>query len=81
MVEMNHKGHAYLMVGLLAVGAALVLTDAVDGGLLFMVWPFACLVMMVFMVRSMGGRNTAAQDTPDDKVTHSHDDAATDPQR
>ena len=78
---MNYKGDACLMVGLLAVGAALVLTDAVNGGLQFMVWPFACLVMMVFMVRSMGGRNTAAQDTPDDKVTQSHDDAATDPQR
>ena len=81
MVEMNHKGHAYLMVGLLAVGAVLVLTDAVDGGLLLALWPFACLVMMVVMVWSMGGRNTPSQDTQNDAVTQSHDDAAADPQR
>ena len=56
---MNHNRHAYLMIGLIAVGAVLFLTDAIDGGVLFLLGPLVCLVMMVVVMRAMSGTKAA----------------------
>ena len=74
---MNHNKHSYLMIGLLAVGAVLLFSGSVSGGALFLLWPLACIAMMVLMMRGMGGMKHGTDHTHDDGVTHSHDDAAT----
>lgn len=71
---MNHKTHLYWMVGLVVVGAGLFFSGAVDGGALALLWPLACVGMMVAMMwgmRGMSGR--PAEHTHADGVTHSHD--------
>ena len=73
---MNHGKHSYLMIGLVAVGAVLLVTGN-GGGVLFLLWPLACIAMMFLMMRGMGGMKHDADHTHDDGVTHSHDDAAT----
>ena len=74
---MNHSTHSYLMIGLVAVGAVLVVTGSVGGSVLFLLWPLACIAMMFLMMRGMGGMKRGADHTHDDGVTHSHDDAPT----
>lgn len=73
---MNHSKHVYLMIGLLAVGAVLLLSGGV-GGILFLLWPLACIAMMFLMMRGMGGMQHGTSHTHDDGVTHSHDDTPT----
>lgn len=69
---MNHGKHSYLVVGLVAVGAVLFLTGNV-GGLLFLLWPVACMAMMVWMMWGMGGSAPGPADhTHADGVTHAH---------
>lgn len=72
---MNHSKHSYLMIGLLAVGAVLFFSGSVGGGLLFLLWPLACMAMMFVMMRAMGGMG-GGQPPPDhphdDGLTHSH---------
>ncbi len=51
---MNHTKHSYLMIGLLSVGAILFFTGFAGGGVLFLLWPLACVAMMFFMMRAMG---------------------------
>lgn len=71
---MNHKTHLYWMVGLLVVGAALFFSGGVSGGALFLLWPLACVGMMVAMMWGMRGMSHgAAEHTHDDGVTHAHD--------
>lgn len=70
---MNTK-HSYLTTGLLTVGAILVSAGSLGGGVLFLLWPLACLGMLVLLMRGMH-RGT---DRPHDAGgTHSHDDAPT----
>ncbi len=78
---MNHSKHLYLMIGLLAVGAVLVFSGSVNGGVLFLLWPLACIAMMFVMMRGMGGMKHGTDHTHDDGVTHSHDDVPTHSQR
>ena len=73
---MNHSKHVYLMIGLLAVGAVLLFSGSV-GGILFLLWPLACIAMMFLMMRGMGGMQHGTNHTHDDGMTHSHDDAPT----
>ena len=73
---MNHGKHSYLMVGVVAVGAVLLLTGNI-GGWLFLLWPVACMAMMVWMMWGMRGMGAApapvpAEHTHDDGVTHGH---------
>lgn len=71
---MNHQKHSYLMIGLLAVGAVLFFSGAVEGGALLLLWPLACIGMMFFMMRGMSGMQQGADHTHDDadRTTHSH---------
>ncbi len=59
-----HNTHSYLIIGLVAVGAMLLLSGSA-GGLVFLLWPLACIGMMFFMMRSMGGMG---------RGDHRHDD-------
>ena len=52
---MIRNKHSYLMIGLVAVGAVLFLSGSAGSGLVFLLWPLACLAMMFVMMRSMGG--------------------------
>ena len=51
---MNHRTHMYLMVGMVAVGAVLLLTGVLEGGALALLWPLACVAMMFGMLWAMG---------------------------
>jgi len=70
----NHLKHSYLMIGFLVVGATLFFTGTVSGGVLFLLWPLACLGMMVLMMGSMTRMQRRADHTHDDadRTTHSH---------
>jgi hypothetical protein len=72
---MNHGKHAYLMITVVALGAVLFLTFNA-GGLLFLLWPLACVGMMVWMMwgmRGMGGSAAGpAEHTHEDGLTHAH---------
>jgi len=73
---MNHGKHFYLTIGLAVVGVALFFSGNV-GGWLFLLWPLACIGMMVAMMWGMGGgmgRNAAgpAEHTHENGVTHFH---------
>ena len=61
---MNHKKHSYVLIGLLTVGAVLFFTGT-GAGLLFLLWPLACMGMMFFMMRGMrmGGMNHGVEHT------------------
>lgn len=74
---MNTTKHSYLMIGLLAVGAALFFSGSVGGGLLFLLWPLACVAMMFAMMRAMGVMGRGADHPHSDGTTHSHDEAPT----
>lgn len=77
---MNHNKHSYVLIGLITVGAILFFTGTGSGaGLLFLLWPLACVGMMYFMMRGMGmgGMKHPAEHTHADGVTHSHDDTLT----
>ena len=65
--------HSYVMAALVVVGAVLVLSGAA-GGALFLLWPLACLGMMVAMMWGMRGMGKPAEHTHRDGVTHTHDD-------
>jgi hypothetical protein len=68
---MNHGTHSYLMLGVVAVGAVLLLTGNV-GGWLLLLWPVACMAMMVWMMWGMRGMGAAAPaPTP---AEHAHED-------
>jgi hypothetical protein len=76
MVSMTHGKHSYLMIGIVAVGAVLFLTGNA-GGLVFLLWPLACMGMMVWMMWSMGGMGRGSSGQADhvhthDDVTHAH---------
>ncbi|MCW2605489.1 MAG: hypothetical protein JWO60_182 [Frankiales bacterium] len=77
MVLMTSGKHSYLMIGLVAVGAVLFLTGNA-GGLVFLLWPLACMGMMVWMMWSMGGMGRGSSGQADhvhthaDGVTHAH---------
>jgi hypothetical protein len=76
MVRMNHSKHTYLMVGLVAVGAVLFFSG-VAGGAVFLLWPLACMGMMIAMMwgmRGMGGPAKSVEHTHSDGLTHTHDD-------
>lgn len=75
---MNHNKHSYVLIGLLTVGAVLFFTGT-GAGLLFLLWPLACLGMMFLMMRgmNMGGMNHGAEHTHPGGVTHSHEDTLT----
>lgn len=72
---MNHGKYSYLMIGLVAAGGVLFLTGNA-GGLLFLLWPLACMGMMVWMMWGMGGMGRSAPGpadrTHDDGLTHAH---------
>ena len=69
---MNHGKHSYLMIGLVAAGAVLFLTGS-PGGLVFLLWPLACMAMMGWMMWSMGrGAAEPAEHTHEDGLTHAH---------
>lgn len=70
---MKHGKHSYLMVGLVAVGAVLFLTGYV-GGWLFVLWPVACMAMMVWMMWGMRGMGAALAPAP---AEHTHDEGLT----
>ena len=74
---MNHNKHSYVMIGLLAVGAVLLFSGSVGGGVLFLLWPLACVAMMFLMMRGMGWMQHGSNHTHEGGVTHSHDDAPT----
>lgn len=64
--------HSYLMVGLVVIGAVLLLSGS-GGGAVFLLWPLACMGMMFAMMWWMGGgMSRNAEHTHDDGVTHSH---------
>ena len=69
---MNHGKHTYVMIGFAAVGAVLLLTDNA-GGLLFLLWPLACVAMMVWIMWGMRGMGRNDPDPAD----HAHDDDLT----
>lgn len=69
---MSHGKHSYLMVGSVAAGAVLFLTGNA-GGLVFLLWPLACVAMMVWMMWGMRGMDGSAPGPAD----HSHDDGVT----
>ncbi|MDP3713751.1 MAG: hypothetical protein Q8R60_14850 [Mycobacteriales bacterium] len=76
LVSMNHDKHPYWLLGIVAVGAVLVLTGNV-GGWLFLLWPAACVAMMVWMMWGMRGMAAAPAPVPpehthDDGLTHAH---------
>lgn len=58
---MNHKTHSYLMIGLVVAGAVFFFSGVVDGGALFLLWPLACVAMMVAMMWGMGGMSRGAK--------------------
>lgn len=60
---MTHNSHSFWMVGLLVGGAALYFSGVAGGGL-FLLWPIACMVMMVFMMRGMSGMHGEAEKLP-----------------
>lgn len=66
---MNGRKHSYVMVALVLVGGALFLGGA--GGVLFLLWPLACVGMMLAMMRSMS--NPPPHNHPGGG-THSHND-------
>ena len=72
---MNHGKHTFLMIGFAVLGAVLFLTGNA-GGLLFLLWPLACVAMMVWMMWGMRGmgRSTSgpADHVRDDDLTHAH---------
>ncbi len=72
---MNHGKHTYVMIGFALVGAVLFLTDNA-GGLLFLLWPLACVAMMVGMMWGMRGMGRNGPDPGDharnDDLTHAH---------
>lgn len=77
---MNHKTHTYLMIGSVVVGAVLFFTGALDGGGLLLLWPLACVAMMVAMMWGTGGMSHGSREhTHDDGVTHSHEDTPVQP--
>ncbi|PZS11789.1 MAG: hypothetical protein DLM60_23590 [Pseudonocardiales bacterium] len=65
---MNHKTHLYLMGGLLAAGAVLFFWGGAGTGLFLFVWLGACMAMMFFMMRGMGGMGGKGSDASG----HSH---------
>lgn len=76
----DHGKHGYLMVGVVALGAVLVLAGVVSGTA-FLLWPLACMAMMAAMMAAMmwgmGGMGRGApgpdhMHTHDDGLTHSH---------
>ena len=75
MVPMNHGKRSYLMIGLVVVGAVLFFSGSA-GGWLFLLWPLACMGMMVAMMWGMGGMGRRApgpaQHTHEDGLKHSH---------
>jgi hypothetical protein len=78
MVSMNGKAtakHSYLMIGIVVAGAGLFLTGNA-GGLPFLLWPLACMLLMVWMMwgmRGMGGSTPGpAEHTHDDGQKHAH---------
>lgn len=70
---MDHGKHTYLMIGMVALGAVLVLSG-VGGGAAFLLWPLACMAMMAAMIWGMGGMGRGA---PGPDHTHTHDDGLT----
>ena len=72
---MNHRKHSYLMIGLLVVGAGLFFSGTVNGGALFLLWPLACMGMMVAMMWGMNQMQGRSDRTRDDDVNHFHDGA------
>lgn len=50
LVLVNHKTHLYWMVGLVVVGAGLFFSGAVGTASLGLLWPLACVGMMVAMM-------------------------------
>lgn len=69
---MHHQKHSYLMIGLLVVGAALFFSGTVGGGALFLLWPLACMGMMVAMMGGMSGMRRGSDHSHEDGMTHSH---------
>lgn len=64
--------HSYLMIGLVVVGAALLLSGT-GGGVVFLLWPLACMGMMFAMMWFMGaGMSRPAEHMHADGVTHTH---------
>jgi len=65
--------HSYVMAALVVVGGALFFSG-VGGGAVFLLWPLACVAMMVAMMWGMRGMGKPAPHTHPDGVTHSHND-------
>ncbi|PZS36102.1 MAG: hypothetical protein DLM59_01815 [Pseudonocardiales bacterium] len=70
---MSHIKHSYLMIGLLVAGAALSFTGIVNGKILFLLGPAACMAMMFFMLRGTMGMQGGGNDH---KHETNHDDVA-----
>lgn len=64
---MNQSKHSYVMIGLLIVGAALFFSGSTGGAALFLLWPLACVAMMFFMMRAMGGMHGNDDGQHDDR--------------
>ena len=73
---MSHRTHIYLMVVMAAIVAVLYFTGVLEGGALALLWPLACVAMMVAMMWGMGGMSHGPKEhTHDNGVTHSHGDS------
>lgn len=70
---MRNLKHAYLMVALVVVGAAVFLSG-VGGGVVFLLWPLACAGMMVTMTWGMRGMGKPTERVRPDGVRHFNDD-------
>lgn len=72
---MKHGKHSSLMIGLVTAGVVLFLTGNV-GGLLFLLWPLACVAMMGAMIWGMRGTGRSApgpaDSTHDDGLRRAH---------
>ena len=63
---MNHRNHSYFMIALMVVGAGLFFSGLVNGNVLFLLWPLACMAMMGFMMWGMMRMSSGDQHTHHD---------------
>lgn len=70
---MNHRTHMYLMVGMVAVGAVLFFTGVLGGSAFALLWPLACVAMMLAMMWAMGRASRDSQGASNHSVKPGND--------